>query len=138
MFPVCILRREHGIVKSDAIRRRIKNLPGHGVKQGGLNLRNPVTAAPWLRQNLVEATAAMVKSLLKGDDPNTVEHNECVKEARLWKRKDRVLAEEVEVTRQMARARSDVRKQLARIRDCGACITAVPDKLQVTLLFHDE
>ena len=58
-------------------------LLSYGVKQGGLNLRNPIAAAPWLWQSLVEATTVLVKSLLEETDLDTVEHKECVKEARL-------------------------------------------------------
>ena len=61
-----------------------------------------------------------------------------MKEARLRNKKDRVLAEEVEVTRQMTGARGNVRKRLERIWDCGTWITAAPDKLQGTLLSRDE
>ena len=127
-----------GCTAEQAAKPDFRTLLGHGVKQGGLNLRNPVTAAPRLRQSSVEATAVLVRSLLEGAGLDTVEHMECVKEARLRNKKDRVLAEEAEVTRQMAGARGDVRKRLERIGDCGAWITATPDKLQGTLLSRDE
>ena len=72
-----------GCTAEQAAKPDFRTLLGHGVKQGGLNLRNRVTVAPRLRQSSVEATAVLVKSLLEGTDLDTVEHKECVKEARM-------------------------------------------------------
>ena len=96
------------------------------------------TAALWLRQSSVEATSVLVKSLLEGTDLDTVKHKECVKEARPRNRKDRVLAEEAEVTRKMTGARRDVRKWLERVGECGAWITATQEKLQGNLRSRDK
>jgi hypothetical protein len=127
-----------GCTVEEAARIDFRTLLTHGVKQGGLNLRNPVAAAPKLRQSSVEATAVLVKSLLEGTALDTEEHKECVREARRKNKKERVEAEKAEVQRQMAAARADVRKRLERIGECGMWITATPNNLHGTLLSRDE
>ena len=127
-----------GCTTEESTKPKSRTLLDHGVKQGGLNLRDSVAAGPLLRQISVEVTVVLVKSLLEGTDLDTVEHRECVKEARLKNKKERVEAEEAKVQRQMAAARRNVRKQLEQIGECGTWITATPDKLKGTLLSCNE
>ena len=45
----------------------LRHLLGHGVKQGGINLRNPVESAAQMRQTSVDGGKILVASLLGGE-----------------------------------------------------------------------
>ena len=57
----------------------MRALFANSVKQGGLNLRDPVVAAPRHRQSSLEGSAVLVKSLRAGDELDSVEHQECTR-----------------------------------------------------------
>ena len=113
-------------------------LLANGVKQGGLNIRNPIAAAPRSRQSSVDATATLVKSLMEHSELDSVAHRECVKLARLTARSERILAEVDVVDGMKVGARRDVVKRLDRIGSTGAWLTAMPDCFNGTLLSCEE
>ena len=96
-----------GCTVEQASKFNVLTLLGHGVKQGGINLRNPVAVAvaAWLWQSSVKATVVLMNSLLEKSGLYTVEHRECVKEVQRKNEKKRMETEKAEVQRQMVAIR---------------------------------
>ena len=110
----------------------------HGVKQGGMNIREPAKSAARLHQSSSEACATLVASL-KGDARlDSMAHAQCVRKASTAARKERVDAEKVFVESMAASASRPIKKRLARIGLTGAWITQMPMKLNDTILSKDE
>jgi hypothetical protein len=55
-----------------------RTLLTHGVKQGGMNIRNPVDCADLLHQASIEASEILVSSLLANTPLDSVEHQICI------------------------------------------------------------
>ena len=68
-------------------------LLGHRVKQGSMNLRNPVESATLMHQTSVEGGKVLVASLLGGEDLSCEDHAVCVRNASKEARKERAEAE---------------------------------------------
>jgi hypothetical protein len=56
-------------------------LLSHGVKMGGIAIKNPVTSAPHLHQSLMDASNILVKALHNGGGHNTKAHKAVIKAA---------------------------------------------------------
>ena len=110
----------------------------HGVKQGGMNLRNPCKNADRLHQASEEASEVLVASLLGNDNLDSVEHKICVRLAGAKARKERVEGEQAVVKELMEGASKAVQKKLGRIGECGAWIVLQPNKLNGTCLSAEE
>jgi len=115
-----------------------RNLLTHGVKQGGMNIRNPVECADGLYQASADASTTLVASLLANAPLDSVNHRICVRTAGATARKDRIEREMEMVKAMMATSSKVVRKRLERIGDTGAWLTVLPDKLYKTCLSADE
>ena len=76
-----------------------RTLLSHGVKQGGINFRNPVESAARMRQSSVEGSRVLVASLLSGKELNGVEHATSVRAASTAGRKERVEQEQAHILR---------------------------------------
>ena len=110
----------------------------HGVKQGGLNIRDPCACAPRLYQSSLEASAVLVKSLVEHGNLDSTEHKQCVRKAGATARKERMESEEKAVESLKASAPKAVKKRMDRIGKTGAWLTAVPNLLDGTLLSAEE
>ena len=111
-----------------------RRLLSHGVKQGGVNIRNPVEAAPRLRQTSLAAGGLLAAAIVDGTAVNMEDHADCVREAGAKARMWRVQAEEDFVGVLSSAASTPVKKRLARIGLTGAWLTVMPSFLAGTLL----
>ena len=110
----------------------------HGVKQGGLNIRQPSKGADRLHQASQEASAVLMASLMSNDGLDSVEHQGCVRRAGARSRKERTEGELAEVKRRMEGASKATQKKLGRIGECGAWLVLQPNKLNGTCLTAEE
>ena len=122
----------------DRVSDEMRLLLSHGVKQGGMNIRNPVAAADRLHEGSVEACAALVTSLTKDSRLDAQCHAQCVRQASTKARKERVDEEKVTVKVAMAAARPAEKRRLERIGRTGACWSLVPNKLNGTCMTKEE
>jgi hypothetical protein len=74
----------------DKVSEDMRLLLSHGVKQGGMNIRNPVAAADRLNESSEEACAALVTSLTKDSRLDAQCHTQCMHQASTKARKERV------------------------------------------------
>ena len=93
-----------GLTGAEAVDDDMRALFANSVKQGGLNLRNPVVAAPRHRQSSLEGSAVLVKSLRARGKLDLVEHQECTRRADRGARKLRIEGEKALVAAQLAAA----------------------------------
>jgi hypothetical protein len=107
-----------GLTGAETFDNDMRALFANSVKQGGLNLRDPVVAAPRHRQSSLEGSAVLVKSLRPGGELDSVEHQECTRRAGRKARKLRIEGEKALVAAQLAAAPKRVQKRLKRI-GCG-------------------
>ena len=80
-----LFKLEPGELKED-----FRILLEHGVKQGGMNLKNPSKGAERLLQASTEASEVLVASLLDATKLDSVAHKACVCQAGANARKERV------------------------------------------------
>ena len=99
---------------------KLRALPSHYVKQGGLNFRKPGTGAARLNQASVEASMVLVESLLGNGELNFVGHKYTTREAFAAARKEKV-GGKLEVMKVMLTVASKVvAKMLGSIGKAGA------------------
>ena len=135
--------REHLIpslfqTTSDKVPEDMRLLLTHGVKQGGMNIQNPVTAVVRLNESSEEACAALVTSLTQDSRLNAQSHVQCVRQASTKARKARVDEETGWVKTAVSEARPAAKRRLERIGRTGACWSLVPNKLIGTTMTKDE
>ena len=117
---------------------RTITLLSHGVKVGGLNLRNPKTGADRLFQASAEASAVLFTLLLDNTSLDLVEHRGCVRKVGMDARKEKVEREAAAVKIMMEGATRKAKNCLGRIRECGIWISMMPHKLHGTLLTRNQ
>ena len=105
---------------SDPVDEKFCLLLSHGVKQGGLALRNPMTSAPLLHQSLVEACEILVKALHGNDELSAEGHLACVRGAGNRARKARLKEEEEVLDGMKSSGGRKVAKRLDRTGETGA------------------
>ena len=115
-----------------------RSLLSHSVKQGGMNMRNPVLGAARLHQASVEASTVLVASLMTNSTLNAGEHRACVRSAGATARKERLDREEAAVKAMVEVSSKAVGKRLERIGETGSWLTVLPDRLNKTCLSADE
>ena len=141
--PVEDAIREHLIpslfqTTSDKVPEDMRLLLTHGVKQGGMNICNPVTAAERLNESSEEACAALVTSLTQDSRLDAQGHAQCVRQASTKARKARMEEETGWVKTAVSEARPAAKRRLERIGRTGACWSLVPNKLNGTTMSKDE
>jgi hypothetical protein len=77
-------------VKFEEVSSDFRRMLANSVKQGGLNLRDPVAAADAQHEASREASVVLVKSLRESGELDTVEHRQCVRQAGAKARKAKV------------------------------------------------
>ena len=122
----------------DKVPEDMRLLLTHGVKQGGMNIREPVEVAVRLHESSVEACEALVTSLTQDSRLDAQGHAQCVRQARTKVRKVRVEEETGTVETAVATARPAAKRRLERIGRTGACWSLVPNKLNGTTISKDE
>ncbi len=116
----------------------LRALLANGVKQGGLNIRNPVEGAARTHQASVEAGETLVSLLLEGGSLDLELHQATVKKAGSAARKDRVEGELAFLKGMIASSSKTVKRRLERIGRTGSWLTATPNKLNGNLLSMEE
>ena len=115
-----------------------RRLYSHGVKRGGLNIRNPCEGAPEPHAGSKAATAALVTALVEGQHLNLGAHTDTVKDAREAARNAKIEGE-LAFNKLYGDARSArVRKRLARAEEVGAWLTRLPSRLEGTQTTYAE
>ena len=125
-------------ISASAVVSDLRTLLGSGVKQGGLNIKNPVLGAARTHQASVEAGGTLVASLKAGSELDLELHQQTVRKAGAEARKERVDAEKKFLAELMAKASKAEKKRLERIGECGSWLTAVPNKLNGNVLTAEE
>ena len=141
--PIEMAIRQHLIpvlfdMPSDEITNASRELLAHGIKQGGMNIRNPVDCADRLYQASINASEILVSSLLANTPLDSVEHQICVRQAGATARKERVEGEKTMVEQMMIGASKISKKRLERIGDTGSWLTVLPDRVYNTCLTAEE
>ena len=107
----------------------------NSVKQGGLNLRDPVVTALCHRQSSLKRSTVLAKSLRAGCELDLAEHQECTRKAghNVWKL--RIDGEKALVAAQIAAPPNHVQKRLERIGSSktGSWLTVVPERRNTLL-----
>jgi hypothetical protein len=104
-----------GLTGAEVVDNDMRALFANSVKQGGLNTRDPVVAAPRHRQSFLEGSAVLVKLLRAGGELDSVEHQECTRRAGHDARRLRIEGEKALVAAQLATATKRVQKRIERI-----------------------
>ena len=125
-------------MEASEVKDDFRRLLEHGVKQGGMNLRDPSKGADRLLQASSEASEVLVASLLGNTTLDSVEHKACVRTAGAKARKERVDGEKEAVKGMMVGASRMLKKRLERIGETGAWISMTPNRLNGTLLSMEE
>ncbi|KAL7524012.1 hypothetical protein ACHAXR_000406, partial [Thalassiosira sp. AJA248-18] len=125
-------------VKPDEVKDDFRQLLSHGVKQGGINIRNPTAGAERLHQSSLEACESLVASLMANTPLGSEEHKQCVRKAGTKTLKERVDSEKAFVKEMMEGASKKVKKWLERIGETGAWLSASPNQLDGNLLSAEE
>ncbi len=125
-------------VKPGEVQDDFRVLLSHGVKQGGLNIRNPAEGADRLHQASTEAAGVLVESLKTGAGLDLELHQQTVRKAGAAARKERVEKEAETVKKMCEDGTRAVKKRLARIGQCGAWLSSCPNKLNGNLLSAEE
>ena len=141
--PVEAAIREHMIpalfqMDPGEVRDDFRVLLEHGVKQGGMNIRNPVKGADRLHEASSEASAVLVASLMANDELDSVEHKACVRRTGATARKERVESEKGVLKEMMVDASKATIKRLERLPWTGAWVSLIPNRLNGTLLSAEE
>ena len=117
----------------------ICTLLGNSVKQGGLNIHNPVEGpAVRTHQVSVEAGETLVASLKACGELDLTLNQETVMRAGADARKERVEGKMSFLKGTMATNSRAVKKRLGRIGECGSWLTPTHSKLNGILLSMEE
>lgn len=115
-----------------------RELFAHGVKRGGLAIRNPVETAIPLYESSKSATSVLVESMLEGRLLNIAAHQEQVKLASAETRQERA-NREIAVLREREEAGGPSEKwRIRRSEASGAWLTCLPSWVNGTELSADE
>ena len=125
-------------VPQSAVTDSLRTLLSHGVKAGGLDLRNPEIGADRLFQASEEVLEVLVTSLMVNTDLDFVQHRACVHKAGTDARKEKVRKDKEKLKLMSEGASKRVKKRLDRIGECGIWISMMPHKLHGTILSRDD
>ncbi len=113
-------------------------LLSHGVKIGGITIKNPITSAPHLHQCLMDASNILVKALHNGGGLNTEAHKAVVKAAGNAACKARLKGEEENLKGLRSSGGRKVAKHLGQMGKTGAWLSVVPNCFNGTELSREE
>eukprot|EP00804_Cyclotella_cryptica_P014859 CCRYP_020381-RB/>CCRYP_020381-RB protein AED:0.31 eAED:0.31 QI:0/-1/0/1/-1/1/1/0/224 len=112
----------------DPINDEFRLLLAQGVKQGGLAIRDPASAANRLHRASTEATGVLVTSLLEHTTLDIEAHAGCVQQARAAARRERVEDGKKVVEALSLRQGPKMKKRLDRMKETGAWLAVIPDR----------
>jgi hypothetical protein len=113
-------------------------LLSHGVKMGGIAIKNNVTSAPHLHQCSMDASNILVKALHNGGGLNAEAHKAVVKAAGNAARKARLKGEEENLKGLKSSGGRKVAKGLGRMGKTGAWLSVIPNRFDGTELLQEE
>ncbi len=113
-------------------------LLSHGVKMGGIAIKNPVTLAPHLHQCSMDASNILVKALHNGRGLNAEAHKAVVKAAGNAARKARLKGEEENLKGLKSSGGRKVAKHLGRMSKTGAWLSVISNHFDRTELSREE
>ena len=116
-------------LKPSEVTDDLRTLLSHGVKQGGINFRNPVEDADAVFASSEAASGTSVASLLDGTVLEPVTHRGQVRAASVAARKEKVTKEKAALELLKVNAPKKVIKRLKRIGQCGIWLSIPPNKL---------
>ena len=106
----------------------LRTLILHGVKFGGMNIRNPVEGADGLFEASEAASGVLVASLLDGTDLESVTYRGQVRAASVTARKEKMEREKAVVEEMKVGGPKKTIKRLERIGQCGIWLSIAPLK----------
>jgi hypothetical protein len=113
-------------------------LLSHGVKMGGIAIKNPVTSTPQLHQCLMDANGTLVKALHNGGGLNAKAHKAVVKAAGNTACKARLKGEEENLEGLKSSGGRKMAKHLGRIGETGALLSVIPNCFDGTELSREK
>ncbi len=113
-------------------------LLSHGVKMGGIAIKNPVTSAPHLHQCSMDASHILVKALHNGGGLNAEAHKAVVKAAGNDACKARLKGEEENLEGLKSSGWRKVAKHLGQMGETGAWLSVIPNRFDGTELSREE
>jgi hypothetical protein len=113
-------------------------LLSHGVKMGGIVIKNPVTSAPRLHQCSMNASDIPVNALHNGGGLNAKAHKAVVKAAGNAACKARLKREEENLKGLKSSGGRKVAKRLGQIGKTGAWLSVIPNHFDGTELLWEE
>jgi len=125
-------------VKPESVDADFRQLLANGVKQCGLNIRDPAAGAERLHQCSSEASVVLAKSMNDDSPLDSIAHKQCVRQAGTKARKERIEAEVEFVEGLASKSSKAVTKRLERMGKTGAWLTVMPNLLNGTLLSAEE
>ncbi len=113
-------------------------LLSHGVKMGGIAIKNPVTSAPHLHQCSMDASNILVKALHNGGGLNAEAHKAVVKAAGNAACKARLEGEEENLEGLKSSGGRAVAKRLGQMGKTGAWLSFIPNSFDGMELLREE
>jgi hypothetical protein len=121
-----------------AVNKDFLTLLSHGVKQGGLNIRNPVKGSKEMHAASTLAAKILMALLQEGTKLDLQHHQQCVQKAGAIARKLRADTATAFVTELKRSSPKAEKKRLERIGQCGAWLTQRLHRLNGNLLSKEE
>jgi hypothetical protein len=113
-------------------------LLSHGVKMGGIPIKNPITSAPHLHQCSMDASNILVKALHNGGGLIAEARKAVVKAAGNTACKARLKGEEENLEGLKSSGRRKVAKHLGQIGETGAWLSVILNRFDGTELSGEE
>jgi hypothetical protein len=123
---------------SETVDEALRQLLSHGVKSGGIAIRNPVVSAPLLHQCSVDACDILIKALQDVGGLNAEAHKAVVKAAGNEARTARLKEEQVNLDGMKGSGGRKVAKRLERMGETGAWLSVIPNCFDGTELSREE
>ncbi|KAL3795565.1 hypothetical protein ACHAWO_009861 [Cyclotella atomus] len=139
--PIEVALREEfipALLGVESISGEDRELYAHGVKRGGLAIRNPVETAVPLYESSKSATSELVESMLEGKSLNLALHQEKVKLASEEARKTRAHLESALLREREEDMGPSEKWRIRRSSASGTWLTCLPSWVNGTELSKDE
>jgi hypothetical protein len=123
---------------SEPVEDAFCQLLSHGVKMGGITIKNPVTSAPHLYQCSMDASNILVKALHNGGGLNVKAYKAVVKAAGNAACKARLKGEEENLEGLKSSGGRKVAKRLGQMGKTGTWLAVIPNRFDGTELSREE
>jgi hypothetical protein len=123
---------------SEPVDDAFRQLLSHGVKMGGIAIKNPITSTPHLHQCSMDASDILVKALHNGGGLNAKAHKAVVKAAGNAACKARLKGEEENLEGLKSSGGRKVAKCLGRMGKTEAWLSVIPNCFDGRELLREE